>query len=358
MAVTDPDDTLAFHLSRPLSATRDMRGIPVKHVAQKIAEFMKYDDAPETVPEAEALWFYAMNHGMAEVRKAKALYEPLGALLPFVEDYYRELSPKAVRAFYYLMLICTREARHMHKGTGLEQKMKQQFGAAAWEWTQGAISETEIQKKLLNNPPAMTIGDYVGALRMVFYEGNFSSSYGGPAWGAVTDCLHRFVLGEFSAEMMLDNVWTLAHNNGPIFNKGHIYKCYTSHIYKVLDVQASGQMHEFILTDKVGQVFAPLKLVAHSNWVKSTFPEAVGEYVDWYMVEALGSKHKYVDEKIAQVEAHGMPATASAADKIAAKNIAAKQAAEAAAIAKEKAAWFEIMPGHKIAKLTRQQLAA
>ena len=362
MAITDPQDTLAYHLSRPLSAARDMGGVRVPLVAKAMKAWLNEDEESGTVPETEALWFYSLNHGMAHIRKARALYEPLGELLPFVQEYYRRLSPKAVRAFYYLMLICTREARHLQNTPGLDKIVIQQHGPVAWEWAQGAKGEHAAHDKLLNSPPNMVMRDYVGALRTLFYEGKWAGGYGGKAWGQVTDCLVRFVNGEFNAEMMLDTVWTLAHNNGPIFNKGHCYGGYTHAIYKVLDVQASGQMIEMVLHDKSIGEFKKPEMIDLAVWVREHFPDAVGKFVDWYLVEALGSKHKYAAEKMAQAKLHGVPEGAAAAEKAAHAKAAAEveKAAKAALAAKQKAllTTFEVMPGLTVKKLSRAALAA
>jgi hypothetical protein len=361
VAVTDPQETLAYHLSRPLSQPRDMRAIDVASVAQAMKLFMDADTVPQTVPETEALWFYAMNHGMAEIRQTKALYEPLGAMLPFVNDYYRILSPKAVRAFYYMLLICTREARHLHAAAKLEAEVVGQFGDVAWAWTKAAIGEQAVQEKLLNVPPSMSFGDYVGALRYVFYHGQWSSGYGGKAWGSVADCLCRFVYGQTTAEMMLDTVWTLAHNNGPIFNKGQFYCMYSQELLKILDVQAAGQVHEFILHDPHGPEYAPGALKQQVQWVADNFG-GVGNYVDWYLVEALGAKHAYGAEKALQAKTHGISDSASAAEKAAlkkqqeAKALACAAALQAAAL--EAKTWFQVMPGLKVPKITRAAMAA
>jgi hypothetical protein len=341
-----------------------MSHVPVAQVSTAIKAFFSADQAPNTVPETEALWFYGMNHAMSEVRKARALYEPLGALQPFVEDYYRQLSPKAVRAFYYLMIICTREARHLNHTPNLEPKVVKAYGQVAWDWASGNKGEQAAHTKLLNSPPAMLLGSYVDALRMTFYDGKWPSSYGGPAWGAVTDCLCRFVHGEFTAEMMLDTVWTLAHNNGPIFNKGHMYGAYSNNLYKILDVQASGQIPEFLLTDQMKDHYGSPDLVAHMQWLKATFPEAIGGYVDYFLVEALGAKHKYTSEKMAQAKLHGPSIHATQVDAVMlkkakeAKEAAAKAAAaEAAAELLEAQTWFEVMPGMKVQKIQRQMAA-
>jgi hypothetical protein len=41
-----------------------------------------------------------------------------------------------------------------------------------------------------------------------------------PKWGNIADTLRHLVTGELSPEMFCDLGFALAHNNGPIFNKG------------------------------------------------------------------------------------------------------------------------------------------
>ncbi len=71
-------------------------------------------------------------------------------------------------------------------------------------------------------------------------------SYGGPKWGEVADCLRSYVTGQTSAEALLDTAFTLAHNNGPVFNKGYIYKHHTNRLIQILDIQAKGQIPQWV----------------------------------------------------------------------------------------------------------------
>ena len=128
-----------------------------------------------------------------------------------------------MRAFYYLLLICIRESRHNKSLAQDLPKIKATFGVAVADFLTGINGgEAGIHAKFLKAPPACAIGPFVDCLRWQFYHSKWTSGYGGKAWGTVADCLVRFVTGEYSAEMMLDTVWTLAHNNGPIFNKAHV----------------------------------------------------------------------------------------------------------------------------------------
>src|SRR5262245_35440244 len=129
MALTDPVDTLAYHQSRVLTTQRDMTDVMCAQVAAKVKEFLNTDAKKDTVPESEALWFYGLNHGMALIGAGKAPLQPLDAWeLDFVRQYHAALTPKAVRAFYYLLLICTREARHNKSLVKDGPKMESLFG--------------------------------------------------------------------------------------------------------------------------------------------------------------------------------------------------------------------------------------
>src|SRR5208283_4005185 len=122
----------------------------------------------------------------------------------------------------------------------------------------------------------MDIGTFCKGLAWQFYKCKWAGGYGGKKWGVVTDCLARFVTGEFSAEMMLDTVWTLAHNGGPIFNKGQFYACYGHTLYRILDVQRSGQIPEAVLFDHAVKGFADADLQHLMIEVRARFPEAIG----------------------------------------------------------------------------------
>jgi hypothetical protein len=331
VSLSDPQDTLAFHLARPLTVQRDMSHVPCKLVGQKVSEFMLSDTHAGTVPEKEALWFYGMNHGLALIAKEKALYEPLGEADAFVDAFYETLGPKAVRAFYYLLLICTRESRHLQNATGpINAQLKSKFGpaTAAFSLKVHNKGSDSAAKLFMNEPPDCDIGSYVKSLQHVFYHGSWGGGFGGENWGKVTDCLVRFVTGEFSGVMMLDNVWTLAHNNGPIFNKGMLYGHYSANLLQLLDVQNSGQIPEAVFEGDYASLVEP-KLFAWMKWLRARYPEAFGSYLDWYKVEALGAKHPYANHKAKQLAKHGASVWATQQDKAKiALALAAKQKQE------------------------------
>lgn len=354
MALSDIKNSIAFHVSRPLTVARDMSHTRLLRVMVAIAKYENMG-TPNVSPEAEALWFYGMNHVFAEIRRKFELYEPLPTPVNDLADlYYRRLSDTAVRAFYYLLLICTREARHNQSLVSDAHQIKKHFGEEVYNFFASIKGgESAIHQKLVKSPPDTTIGNYTKALKWVFYNSKWSGGYGGPAWGAVATCLHRFVTGEFSAEMMLDTNWTLAHNNGPIFNKGIFYTMYGPNLIRVLDVQRSGQIPTAIIHDKAIRGHADPLCIEAMGKAESLLPGLVQPYVDWFVVEALGGVKSYPSDKQQQLNLHGeSPAAKEANAKLAA---AKKQAEEAAKKAQEEKALheFEIMPGVVVKKFQR-----
>ncbi len=361
MALTDPQDTLAFHQSRMLTTHRDMSHVPCAQVAAQVKKFRDNDPKPETLPESEALWFYGMNHLVSLISADKAPLQPLDEFeRRVVELYYEQMAEKAVRAFAYLLLICTREARHNKSLYNDTPTIKHKFGsplASFFNDIKGG--EPGIHSKLMSSPPKATIGEYVECLRWQFYHSKWNSGYGGAAWGQVTDCLARFVKGEFTAEMMLDTVWTLSHNNGPIFNKPHLgYAHYDMmNLLRILDVQRSGQVPEAILHDTKVRHYADAELIKIVLEASKRYTGRIGSYVDWEMVEMLGAVGHYHDDKQKQFEKYGMsPAAKEAAEKAAA---AAKAKLEAEIKAKEEfeKTHFVIMPNTYVKKVQMDRAA-
>ena len=353
MALTDPKNTLAYHNSRMLTTHRDMSARPLEDVVKAMDAFMKADKAKTTCPESEALWFYGMNHGMSLIQSKRAPLEPLDAFeLDFVRTYHDKLSVKAVRAFYYLLWITTREARHSHSLSKDAPKMEGKFGIACTGFFASVVGgEDKIAKMLIDKPPYTTIGNYVDCLAWQFYHSKWGSNYGGPKWGAITDCLNAFVHGTASAEIMLDTVWTLSHNCSAIFDKGHFYQKHSHNLIRLLDVQRSGQIPEAVLSDPVLAPYADQELKNRLAAIEDHFPGKIKEYVDWNVVEALGSVQKYPKEIDAQIKLHGMTPEAKAAIKAAeeAKLAAQLQAAiDAEEYAKNH---YEIMPGLMVQKV-------
>lgn len=335
-------DTLAFQLSRPGVTLRPMLSVPVSFVSAQIGAFREATDMAQFVgckgplgkpmgdPEHDAITFYMLNHAVATVRQRLHVYEPLGQYLPILVLYHQYLALLSTRMFFYLMLICTRESRHIHD---LDTPTFSLMGA---KYGQGCIIFNKMIKgkgsdgaaqALISSPPKADLGDYTAYLADNFNMGHYSGGYGGKAWGKVAEVLRDFVHGKLSAEMMMDTAFTLCHNNGPIFNKGMLFSSYTEQIYKILDVQRSGQIPQYVNQHLQDFGLANTTLFQECKAILGN--DFIGQgYVDWFVVEELGALKSCTQEQKIQVANYGYPTKFKA--KLEAESLKKKLAAEQA----------------------------
>lgn len=355
-------DTLAFQFGvRPAVQHRDISGAYLPDVVSSLNTFMAgnlYDwlgsGSGEKAcgnPERDALVFYMMNHAVSLIRQKKHPFEPLGSSLPIVEKYHDQLAVRSARMFFYLLLICARESRHEKNqlsGTfwsGMANKYPKSI-IKFHEKIRTISSSLSAASVLTGTAPDCTLGQFTNYLSETFRHGHYSGGFGGHAWAAVADVLRDFVHGKITAEMMMDTAFTLAHNNGPIFNKGMLFDGYTSEIYTLLDVQRAGQIPQYIGNKESAWGNDAL---LHSLWnlCSTVLSKEFSGYVDWYLVEELGALKTYTSQKNAQTQQHGFPSKFKA--KMEAEKL--KQEAEAKAKLEGMKDWVYIMPNLKIKKV-------
>lgn len=296
----EPKHSLAWYKRHPLFAAHP-RHTPLASCASHI----KADkDGLGTVnPDTEAVHFYYLNHLWAHICQSFDDKEVLPAeYRPLVEKYLDMATKQAARLFSYTMLVITRESRHLHKSDSFRQALKAQWGEGYLYYLDsiGGTGSGTAANSLVNNPPNMDLVDYVSAVEMVFFKGKFSGGYGGHPWGHIAANIGRLVRGEISYEMMVDTAYTLAHNNGPMFNKGMLYDMYSKEFIKILDVQRSGQMPQYV---REHGLFADLQHL--EDKLKIGVHKEATQYVDWEKVEKLGSVKKYTTEKMNQFKKYG-----------------------------------------------------
>ena len=138
-----------------------------------------------------------------------------------------------------------------------------------------------------------------------FDHGSWSAGYGGKPWGQIARTANQFFTGHTSLEMLVDTAYTLAHNNGPMFNKGMLYQSYSQKFIMLLDIQRSGQIPELILDPElwVGAQKPP-KVVADVVLTAENCPGAFGKWVDWTKVHNAGSKGQYPTQLKKQQDLH------------------------------------------------------
>jgi hypothetical protein len=357
-------DSLRFYRTHPVFQKKDNTKTSTKEVSAALKAFAS--GSTNASPDRQAVWFYLTNHAMAEVSKRVHEKDSLGKYEWIAQDYLTRANTEVTRMFYYLYVICSRESRHLHENGNVYTKIGNKFGedVKTFLYSIKGKSSTGVYQIVRNNMPDMELGRYTEALQWLFYNGKFSGGYGGPAWGAVADVLKAVCHGEISPEAMMDTGFTLAHNNGPIFNKGMLYDSYTHDLLTLLDVQRAGMMPQLVQdaasdVKYVSSSIIESEHVAYRKKVAETFGDSTFTgYVDWWAVEALGAVKSYPGNKHTQASHYGKPASIA---EIEAKAEAAKKAkleAELAKQAEEAKKWFSVMPGQKVKKLSRDELAA
>lgn len=311
-------DTLAYQVGvRPALQFRDMSATPLKQVVAAMNEFFALSNVYDWIgaggltdekvehPEVDALVFYMLNHAVSLIRQKRHPLEPLGEFLPILESFHREMAVRSARMFYYLLLICARESRHEQNGSKMEALYKE-YGFKLKQFQHSfPDSHNTAVKYFTENCPDLPLGRFTEYLSKQFYCGSYGSSFGGEAWGKVTDTLNDFVHGRITAEMMMDTAFTLAHNTGPIFNKAMLFHCQdNAALQKILDVQRSGQIPQLVAQGAMPKYTANERVVALYTQCVQVLPEFAG-HVDWVKVEALGAVGSYASEKAAQFKHFG-----------------------------------------------------
>ena len=311
MSLLYSPDTFAYHKARVVTTSRNAEEVPLKSVMARQEAFLDTEGKEKVFPEEEALRFYCLNHLVYVIQKERHINEPLsGEDVKIVKLYFDTLSKMSARAFYYLLIICTRESRHNKSLPAKKKTIINKFGEDVYNFFQeNKKNGPGIYQTLMEDPPPTTLGNYVEAMEWLFNNCDWHKAYGGKAWGKITNCLVKFVTGEYTAEMMVDTNWTLAHNTGPIFNKKVLYHTQnTETLREILDVQRSGQIPNYILDGDMGYARKRrlTKVRESVEYVKETYG-SIPSFVDWFLVEALGSVGTYSNKKESQLKTHGVP---------------------------------------------------
>lgn len=297
--VSPYSDTIEHQKGRPFFKRMDITYVPLRTITLSLRQALEKDYQYSLLqPESEALKFYMWNHAASSIAGRFQKEESLGEYVEVFDRYVSRASYSALSMFRYLLLICNRESRHVAWNsdyyTGLTEVA---FGPGVHEYAGSinGVGETSSKNRLLNwDATGVTLGGFCKYLVYAFEEGNYGGGYGGKPWLNVAQCLNGFVTGELSAEMLLDTAFTLAHNNGPIFNKGMVYNSYSTDLHYILDVQRAGQIPNLLNDRKLGMKYltaagVKTEVMNDFEWLR----EAVGGeflgHVDWRVVQTLGA---------------------------------------------------------------------
>lgn len=151
----------------------------------------------------------------------------------------RRLEPILRRMVNYLTAVCIRECRHYKKFPVKGASSKWNEAVAGVKGTDG----TECVAQVYNAPDLsdMTLKELLEGASACFGSTGWGGAFGGKAWKEISDHTLKFVTGEISAEVFIDQAFSLQHNTTTVFNKSVIYN-YKSvdAIQSLLDLQAHG----------------------------------------------------------------------------------------------------------------------
>ena len=306
-----PSNTLAHHALLPQLRMMDLTAIKCSSFSKSIVNYRNTKVGQNTpVPDAEAVQFYLFNHLASLVKKRFSLHEPLPKWADDVMKMYKYvLVAQGIRMTSYTALIVVRESRHLHTQTEQwwQEKIIVPYGSACVDFhnsIKGSGSGTAVSK-FQTNPPDTTIGHLFNSIETIFFKGKFSGGYGGKPWGEIAKTLNQFFKGNTSQEMMVDTAYTLAHNNGPMFNKGMLYGGYTDKFKMILDIQRGGQVPEYIIENNAYGLYLTSDQVSVFKAAQAECSKDIGTYVDYFKVEQLGALGNYKSQQQKQLQKYG-----------------------------------------------------
>lgn len=292
-----PKNTMFTYLSNPMFDNVDMSEIPTARLVAEIEKF-KAKNQKRVDPETDALKFYFLNHAFHTMKTKFNPLEPLDEKMSFVAEKHIQITSQiAKRLFFYNLIIAVEEAKFIPNQAGsfydfMDDRYGEDFGRYVKANFPGSL--TAFGK--IN----MTSGEFGTAMVSVFGFGKWQPGFGGKGWAPIAALTSDCINGRISLEHLADQAFSLCHNNGSMFNKGHFYNCYSHFIYTVLDIQDSGQIPQWIASNK-GNKFIDSELREVYDIMAERFPEEMTGKVDNSLIKNSQEKR---EKKAAAQAAH------------------------------------------------------
>lgn len=283
-----PANTMFTYLLNPMFDEIDMSDIHVSKLVKELETF-KHSHGKMASPETDALKFYFLNHAFHVMKTKFNQFEVLDEKMAFVaEKHIQQTNEIAKRLFFYNILIAVEEAKFMpNQDAGFYDFLDQSYGSGFKQWVSSGFGRSLTSFGNLN----MTCGDFSKAMVSVFAFAKWQHGFGGKGWvpiaSSVSDCIH----GRMSFEQMADQAFSLCHNNGSMFNKGHLYNCYSQFIYSILDIQDSGQIPQWIGSN-LGSQYVDKDLKDVYKIMAECFPEEMTGKVNSSLIKDSEKKRQ------------------------------------------------------------------
>ena len=232
--------TLEWIKHRAVFQRKDFSSVPMSNIAKIAAQ---YDKEHSNIDEQAAL-FYLSSHIFHLIESASGgpSCQLSKAHADFVTEHVKRLNELSIRMFSYLCIVSAEEACFGEaRNDGLWDFVESSTSADASKWL-SQLFNRKTHGGYLSGTGSATAGECLKAVEMGFRFGRWSPGFGGLPWAQITQAASEVVYGSSSMELCIDKAFTLCHNNGAIFNKGHVFGHYSGSFYTLLDIQASGQV--------------------------------------------------------------------------------------------------------------------
>lgn len=286
-----PKNSLLAFKASPLFEKINFKETLTTDIYRKYLDFSKKYSTSS--PEKDALLFYLSNHGF---HLLKSKYNDLENLdedaQKFLKLHVKNTNIISQRLFYYIILISIEETHFMS-----EQK-EHFYNYMAASYSQEFVNFMKT-RSLDFSKVNMPIGKFLQGVRAYFDFVKWSPGYGGRPWGNIVGIAHHTSIGRQSFEMMTDYAFTLCHNNGSMFNKGKLYSMYSQFIYDLLDIQASGQIPNWINENlNKNNKYIDKDVLEVFNLLKKIFPEEMIKPLDKEKLSKEAKKRRENHDKL------------------------------------------------------------
>lgn len=239
-----PKNTMLGYASNPMFDKNDFGHLSVEVLAQEIGKY-RQQHKNHVYPESDALGFYFLNHAFHVLKTKFNSFEPLPEDLVEIAEKHALLTNEiSKRLFCYSTIIAVEEARFIpSQNEAFFELLTNSYGDKFADWVKEGFKGANLTG--FKDLP-LTMGEYTQGMVSVFAFGKWQPGFGGKGWVPIASLVADCVNGRISFESFADQAFSLCHNNGSMFNKGHMYHCYSPFIYKILDIQDSGQIPQWI----------------------------------------------------------------------------------------------------------------
>ena len=311
-----PENTLYHFLQNPILSNVKLDSISLAEFSKMIKSFIKQEPHKEK-PAVDCLKFYLANHAFHLLKNKYRLDETLPPdALELARQHYKITTKISQRILYYTIIAGDSELTFIpRQKKSFYEYIEANFGANFAHYLEknnhnygggcGWRNDYDFKRKLRFEDFDKNISfyDFLSALNVVFFQGKWEYGAGGPSWGLIMRTVKDVFDGQISFELMADYAFHMCHDRGSMFDRGFFYDFKLNGwfdggtdygfgnkddpIYRILDVQASGQIPQLVneLINKQKSNLVDQELKELYSTIKKIFPEIFEKKVEEKLIK-------------------------------------------------------------------------